>query len=146
MWKAFGAGLAFVFLLLIGAGYLGYQSYNDDYATYATEQHPKKSENQLQTKEVTADMWKQEDAMPASTIPQAQEVQTLVATARGETVEALVARMTGSELIEVYNIAKAGIDEEAEKQIHDTLEKRFTTEEIDTIISFGLSEMEHMMQ
>lgn len=143
MWRAIGAGLAFVFVLLVGASYLGYQSYNSDHTIYSAQQHEKKGERQLLNKELTADVW-QQDVMPASAIP--QEGQTLVATARGETVEALVARMTRSELIEVYDIAQAGIDEEAKQKIHEKLEQRFTPEEIDMIISFGLSEMEYRVQ
>ncbi|GAE31334.1 hypothetical protein [Halalkalibacter hemicellulosilyticus] len=143
MWKAIRAGAVFVLLLFIGAGYLGYQSYDDTSTSYTVQHHSKKGERQLLNKEITESTW-HEEAVTASAVP--REEQAVVATAQGETVEALVARLTLTELMEIYEIIEEGIDDKSKQRIQEKLEARFTQEEIDVLISFGFAEMEHMIQ
>ncbi|MCK0470075.1 hypothetical protein [Halalkalibacter sp. APA_J-10(15)] len=143
MWKAIGAGAVCVLLLFIGAGYLGYQSYDEKNSSYTVQHHPKKGESQLLNKEITEKTWR-EKAVTASAVP--SEEQAVVATAQGETIESLVARLTITELMEIYEIAEEGINDKSIQRIQEKLEDRFTQEEIDVLISFGLAEVEHMIQ
>ncbi|MBP3953171.1 hypothetical protein [Bacillus suaedae] len=146
MWKGMIAGFIFTLLLLVGAGYLGYQSLTTE---RTSEDLAKKIENDfskelnIETQTAKSDtLSNQTEAAEQQT--ETDETEAVPAAAQSEAIEVVMSKFSLEELLAIYEEVQKGATNKEE--LLELLNERLTDEEIEALKSFGITELENMIQ
>lgn len=146
MWKGMIAGFIFTLLLLVGAGYLGLQSLTTE---RTTEDLAKKIENDFSKELNVESQTAKSDTLSNQTEATEQKLETddpeaVPAAAQSEAIEVVMSKFSLEELLAIYEKVQTGATNKEE--LLELLDERFTDEEIEALKSYGITELENLIQ